>query len=169
MYESYKIYGPYQGKDKRLRIVAVNNGIKKTVSYPKYLMEMLLGRYLNSNETVDHIDGDFTNNSYENLVIKDRSIHISDDVKRYKDKKFVCPSCNITFILSGRKLHDAIHNKSAGPFCSRSCAGKYGRNIRDGYQKLKIIKIIPEYTTKKLTQSLLLETVKVDNPKTGKP
>ena len=30
---------------------------KKTISYPKYIMECYLKRYLNEEETVDHIDG----------------------------------------------------------------------------------------------------------------
>jgi hypothetical protein len=35
VYENCKIYGPYLGKDKRLRIIVkFSNGTKTTVSYP---------------------------------------------------------------------------------------------------------------------------------------
>lgn len=173
VYRDCKIYGPYQGRDKRFRVVAVYlDGTKRTISYPKYLMEIKINRYLKDHETVDHLDTDVTNNSYENLVIKDRSLHISEDVKRYKNKTFICPECNTFFVLSGSKLNNAINNRRkgrAGPFCSRICSGKYGKNIQTGGTKLNVVLINPDYITNKSTQSLLLETTEVDSPKTGKP
>lgn len=45
-------------KDGRKRIVAkYENGIKKTISYPKYLMELHINKYLDEDDTVDYIDG----------------------------------------------------------------------------------------------------------------
>ena len=38
-----------------------------TLSYPKYLIEVHLDRYLEKEETVDHIDGNFLNNVISNL------------------------------------------------------------------------------------------------------
>ena len=62
-----KVYGPYKAKDSRLRVVlAFKDGSKKTVSYPKYIMEIHLGRYLTIDETVDHIDCDPLNNDLTN-------------------------------------------------------------------------------------------------------
>ena len=84
-----KIYGPYQGKDGRLRVVV--DGV--TISYPKYLIEQQLGKKLGLNETVHHIDGDVSNNSLDNLMVIDRSIHsrqhisIDDDVYKRSIKK----------------------------------------------------------------------------------
>lgn len=152
MYENCKIYGPYKRKDGRKHVIVVfPNKQKITVSYPKFLIENKFKRYLKPNETVDHIDGNFENNNYNNLRILDRSKHTSEDVKRYKIKKFICPECKKQFSLSGHKLSDAIHNRrkgKSGPFCSRNCAGKYGAKIQNGKtKKLKITLIIPEFTS----------------------
>lgn len=65
------VYGPYQGKDGRFRVIV--NGV--TVSYPKYLIEQNLGRKLDKDETVHHIDGDPTNNSLDNLQVINRKNH----------------------------------------------------------------------------------------------
>lgn len=69
-----KIYGPYTRKDGRQHIVLYDfeKGLRKTMSYPKYLLEQKLGRELLPNETCDHIDNDFTNNSLDNLQVLTR-------------------------------------------------------------------------------------------------
>lgn len=149
-----KVYGPYVSKTdnrSRLRIVFLD-GSSKTVSYPKFLMENHIGRFLENNETVDHIDNDVTNNSIENLRILNRSEHVKLDIKRIGSQEFVCEVCNITFTLSGRKLHEAKHNRlkgSKGPFCSKSCAGKASHNI-DKYESQEVI--VTHFTNKSLTE-----------------
>ena len=74
--------------------------------------------------------------------------------------------------MVGKKLHDAIQYRKqgkAGPFCSKSCAGKYGKSIQLGAEKLPVEELIPTYTTNKHLQSLHGETHEVDAAKTGKP
>lgn len=153
VYKEYKVYGPYKRKDGRQHVVLVSKSKKrKTVSYPKFIMEKHLNRYLDKNETIDHIDGDFNNNDLSNLQVLDRSIHVSLDVKRYSTQNFICPLCGVSFQLKGRKLHDAIWNRKkqkAGPFCSRSCAGKYAKSIQLDGEKLQIVQIVPKYTKNK--------------------
>ena len=120
-------------------------------------MEQHLGRYLLPEETVDHIDGNFTNHDFNNMRVIERSKHIVEDVIRKKSTKFVCPMCSKQFSISGNKLHDAIQNRKrgkAGPFCGRKCAGKYGKSVQLGAPKEKIKKIKPEYTTIKTELSL---------------
>lgn len=162
VYENGKIYGPYTRKDGRQQIIVVYpDGARKTVSYPKYLVELNLNRYLDEDETVDHINGDVLDNSKENLQIIKRSDHVSLDVKRHKERSFQCPYCNKLFTLVGRNLHEAILNRKrgkAGPFCSRSCAGSYSRGLQMGEKPIEVIEIVPEYTTNKQLQSLLRET-----------
>lgn len=40
--------------------------LKKTISYPKYLMELHINKYLDEDDTVDHIDGNIKNFVYKN-------------------------------------------------------------------------------------------------------
>ena len=80
LYPEYTVVlGPYLRKDGRKHIVLNNSyapkftkGKTKTISYPKVLMEIKLGRRLLENETVDHIDEDISNDRYSNLQILTR-------------------------------------------------------------------------------------------------
>ncbi len=47
----------------------------KRMPYHRYLMEQKLGRHLNRNECVHHIDGNPRNNSLDNLIVLTRSEH----------------------------------------------------------------------------------------------
>lgn len=134
VYENCKFYGPYSSKkDGRLRCVLVHpNGYKQTVSYPKYLMEVYLGRYLEDNETVDHIDGNFLNNNINNLQVLDKQEHCRQDVLRNKDVIVNCEYCGKEFTIKGSTIYyrnRRDHNNS-GYFCSRECSGKYGKEIQ---------------------------------------
>lgn len=171
IYENCKIYGPYKSKDdNRLRINVVSaDGKMKTVSYPKYLMEIHLQRYLDESETIDHIDCDPLNNEISNLRVMSRDLHASIDAKRLKTQSFECPMCNRIFSLSGKRLSDAIRNRKknkAGPFCSRQCTGHYGKAVQIDDIRLEVVHINPLYTTLKKSRSLHEETHEVDIAKT---
>ena len=130
-YTGSRVLGPYKRKDGRMHVVIYwTPERKKTVSYPKFLMECHLNQVLAANLTVDHFDGDFTNNALENLRILDRVTHCQDDALRLSTfKEFTCPQCTTVFTLRGRLLTEAVRNRTqgkAGPFCNRRCAGKYG-------------------------------------------
>lgn len=164
IYKNYKIYGPYTRKDGRQHVILVSNKDRKTVSYPKYIVELHLGRYLSTNETVDHIDNDFTNNSLENLRVVDRVRHAKEDAKRHK-KSFVCPYCRISFSLKGAKLSNALSNTKRGkfgPFCSRSCAGKYGKEVQQGLRNKGKVEIIKGVIVFKEKMSAFQETERVE-------
>ena len=169
-YEDCKIYGPYISRqDNRLRIVVVKNGSKTTLSYPKYLMELHLGRYLTEDETVDHIDCNVQNNEIPNLRLLSRAEHAAVDAKRCVSQLFKCPMCNGNFSLDGRKLSDAISNRKrskAGPFCCKSCCGRYGKQVQLGSDLLEVKAVIPSYTTLKADKSPHEETYEVDIAKT---
>lgn len=75
---STKEYRCYKNlcKDGRIRCVLVyNDGTKRTISYPKLLMENYLGRSLLPEEQVHHIDENPLNNDLSNLMIVLRGEH----------------------------------------------------------------------------------------------
>ena len=123
MYEEYHIYGPYLRKDGRQHVVLRHKETKKlkTVSYPKFLLENKIGRYLHDHETCDHIDEDHTNNSLDNLQPLSRLDNaIKGAEKSYKGNyiKF-CKECREpTF---GKRKY-GIHF-----FCSSQCRMNYYR------------------------------------------
>ena len=151
VYKNSKFYGPYKSKnDGRLRcFLILEDGTRKFISYPKYLMEVHLGRYLEENETVHHIDGNPLNNDLNNLQVIDRKEHVTNDVLRNKDITVTCQYCGKEFTIPGSKIHERNrgggNRKQSGYFCSRECSGKYGKEIQMGTRKPETVdKIIPE-------------------------
>lgn len=106
-------------------------------------MELKLNRRLLPEETVDHIDGDYTNDESTNLQVLTRSEHARDDAWRLKEQTFTCEVCKKIFTLSGKKLRNAYANRQrrdmVGPFCSRRCAG-IASHSPNSYNKQEIIK-----------------------------
>lgn len=131
-----KVHGPYKRRDGRQIVIVVEDDVngcvtKRTISYPKWLMELQLGRKLDPDlETVDHIDSNFDNNSLDNLRIVPRNEHSTEDTRRVKLVKFTCPWCQNEFERSPRLVRDKAKKNKAGPFCSRKCAGQYSRKLQ---------------------------------------
>lgn len=121
-----KLYGPYTRKDGRMHLVVVKDDkTKTTISYPKYLMQQHLGRELNENETVDHIDGNIFNNNISNFQILSRAENAIKSAKYAEYLKLTCKHCGKQF--ERRKSvhrHNMAVRKVDGPFCSKKCVGK---------------------------------------------
>jgi hypothetical protein len=126
------VYGPYTRKDGRQHVVIVDNSIRRTVSYPKYLLEQKLNRLLLPAETCDHINGDYNDNRLENLQILSRQ----DNIRKHAALKpaelgtFTCPICFCSFTKSMSEVRANRKKSYRGPYCSRSCAGKSGRVVQ---------------------------------------
>lgn len=127
-----KIYKPKLYKDGRYRVAirGLRNNYYRT--YAKLKMEIKIRKRLGPNETVDHKDRNKLNDSYSNLQILDRQTHTSKDAIRVKvTSQHNCVWC-------GSYIHklsvDQRNSKKtkAGPFCSRSCTGKYGASLQNG-------------------------------------
>ncbi len=121
-----KIYGPYLRKDGRKHVIIANGKNRRTVSYPKWLMEQALGRKLDPDlETVDHIDEDFTNDERSNLQLLTRVENAKKSSNPAEIICFICPVCGKEGRQFARDVRSNRKKGRAGPFCSRSCAGKY--------------------------------------------
>jgi len=154
-----KTYGPYYRQDGRQIVVVIDeNGIRRTVSYPKYLVEQSLGRRLDPDlETIDHVDGDINNNDLLNLNIVPRNEHSALDTRRVKNLQFNCAECGTEFERSPRLIRDKSKKNKSGPFCSRKCSGRYSRKLQLGQMdKLPIQPFVEsEYYKRKNVQAFI--------------
>ena len=130
----YKGYFPiliYISKTGRKYIQLRLGNKRKELAFARYKIEVHIGRFLDTNEVVHHIDKDHTNDDISNLKIVSRSEHQSFHKEEAKhpvklSSNFVCPSCKKNFILEGHKLavvkYESLRNyKNRGPYCSRKC------------------------------------------------
>jgi hypothetical protein len=151
LYPNYtSVLGPYIRPDGRKHVILNNTnaakgtkGKTKTISYPKALKEIELNKKLNPDETVDHHDRDFTNDKLDNLKVKSRSEHSSQDAIRVKVEDVVCPQCQTSFTPNKNQMKSNIDK--AGPFCSAKCKGTYGSDVQNGktnkLTRNKVVKI----------------------------
>lgn len=127
------VYGPYTRKDGRKHVIHYDGKNRITQSYPRYLMEQKLGRKLLPEEEVDHADDDFTNDTLDNLQLltptQNRQKEMARLERQTKWFEGICPECKNPFKKELRQVkHNNIKNGKAGPFCSRSCSGRYNAN-----------------------------------------
>ena len=138
------MYGPYSRPDGRKHVVLVGNmGYRRTVSFPKFIKELEMQVSL-GDLTVDHQDRDKTNDDLDNLKIRPRSEHVSLDAKRVKVRSVFCPICSTEFTPTKNQINKRAQS-TAGPFCSRSCAGKYGKSVQMGGEVISRSNIDLEY------------------------
>lgn len=113
---------------------------RTTISYARYLMSIKEKRFLNQDEQVDHIDGNKTNDSIENLqILSAKENCIKHTVQKNITRKMVelkCPYCSNIFI---KPLNNSFLQKG-GKFncCSKKCLYKFLK-IKHSIEELTII------------------------------
>ena len=97
------------------------------VLYHRIVMENHIGRILNPNEVVHHIDGDKFNNIVSNLQLMDCIDHVKLHGLK-QGRKYVllkCPECDTLFEIEHR--NSFLCKKKRATFCSRKCSGSFNR------------------------------------------
>lgn len=126
------VYGPYLRKDNRKHVIIYLDGKHQTMSFPKWVVEQYLCRFLSPDETIDHINRDHTDDRLDNFRIISFAAHISEDTRHVRLVEITCIGCGSKSCKSGRDLRNNSRNGKAGPFCSRRCSGIYGKAIQLG-------------------------------------
>lgn len=128
-----KLYVYRSKKDHRERYIKTDdNGNRSWGSYPRILMEEKLGRPLEPDEDVHHIDEDVTNNDLSNLEVVKHGEHQRKHSTKYIDTVEKCQICGCNFVMKGSKwarLYVDLgrsFSKVRGLTCGKSCAGKLG-------------------------------------------
>lgn len=127
-------------------------GKAKCMSKARYMFSIHLGRILNKNETVDHINDDKTDDRIENFQLLTKG----DNNRKYTktipqiNVKLKCPWCNTIFDRERRNTH-LVKRKFKCTCCSRHCSGKIGayiqiNGITDWYNKQITENVIEIYT-----------------------
>lgn len=117
--------------ENRRNVILFNNSKERTtVSYARYLMSVYLGRYLEPNEHVDHIDNDKTNDTIGNLQLltpRENNIkHIRFSGKAAKVVILCCCNCEKDFTMRQSNFKCKLKNsKTKMFFCTKSCAYEY--------------------------------------------
>ena len=94
------------------------NGTGGWVYFHRLIMEAKIGRYIESNEIVHHIDGDKLNNDINNLELLSDQEHTLKHIKAKVSK-----NC----ILCGKEF---IYNKLKNKYCSSECYHKSSEHIK---------------------------------------
>lgn len=142
---SVEILGPYLCQDGRKRVDVRTPRYKRTHQLARVKLEIKLGRKLRSWETVDHIDEDKTNDRYSNLQLMALKNNAYKSARKLVPKTVRCAECRhkITLTKAQRERRSA---KKAGPFCSRTCSGRYGAQVRaTGKRSKRTIKDRKQY------------------------
>jgi len=84
------------------------------------LMEEYLGRKLNENEVIHHIDGNGHNNLLSNLELLTKEEHPSHHKTGVTFITILCPNCKKKFSREKRETYGSERN-----FCSKSCSTSF--------------------------------------------
>jgi len=95
----------------------------------RVLMENHLGRLLDSNEVVHHIDDKKLNNDLSNLEVLDKIEHLRRHATTGRAMvELRCPECRKRFAIERRQSH--LRKGHEVTCCSRRCRGRFHDKIR---------------------------------------
>ena len=98
----------------------------------RVVIENYIGRLLNENEVVHHINGDKKDNRIDNLIVLTAEEHAKLHGAKTGHKMVVlqCPWCHKIFAIQKRNSFLDKHNKYQCTCCSNKCRGKLYSKIQ---------------------------------------
>jgi len=117
----------------------------------RIVVENYLGRLLNQDECVHHINGNTKDNRIENLEIYKDAAHRREH-QRLRGRLMVvlkCPECGSFF----KKRKGQTYLQKGGRFtaCSRTCRGKFSRKMQTCLETTKLERAISENLVEEYT------------------
>lgn len=138
-YNGALIYKQWHKKECRwYAIVYWNENKRTTKSWARYLMETHLGRFLAPSETVDHIDGNKTNDVLENLQILTIAENVKKSARKAKIITIICDNCGELF----QRNASLIRKKQNNIFCKPECRDNFASNNNTTVSEARKAKII---------------------------
>lgn len=125
--EKYKAGYVRVNRENRKTLYLVEHGstrVSSSTAYARYLMAVHLGRFLEDEEHVDHIDNDKTNDDLSNLQILTL---LENNRKSAPKKEYVtleCPYCKTNFTRA-KNIIGSLYGYNKLAFCSHRCSGFY--------------------------------------------
>lgn len=128
-YWLYKVWHEKEGRYQANLVLISDTSKRTTISYARYLMSVKLGRLLNKNEHVDHVNNIKSDDSIENLQILSPEENKKKQENHYRQHNkimldLVCPCCGEKFQCSARNYRYRTKLGKTNFHCSRSCAVK---------------------------------------------
>lgn len=127
-YSNYWLYVVFHKKERRNQanlILKSDIKVRTTVSYARYLMAVKIGRFLEKDEQVDHIDNNCTNDVIDNLqILSFEQNRLKQGMLSWKETimAYNCDYCGKEFTL---QIKNFKYKKKIGQThfcCSRDCS-----------------------------------------------
>lgn len=143
LYGCINVFGPYleSYSGRNILTIELPNGNLRKRMYARVLMAVKLGRLLDRNETVDHINELRTDDRIENLQLLSQSANSKKHtLLRYAHNTLTikCQFCDKEFSDKLSQIPIAIggtNKKYKHKFCSRKCRSDYYHEHRNNKRK----------------------------------
>lgn len=168
-FSDYYSYGPSSalGGDRLVISLSPESGSDekpRMMTYARYLYMVKSGVLLSSSIQVDHIDGDRTNDTFENLQsLTARENSVKSVLERKcagTQAEMICPQCKGLFYRDKRQTH--LAKKGEFTACGRKCAGRFRKRLQDAREAGDLL-LLEKLKTR--MSSNFVQWVKNQNPR----